>query len=80
MTEADVCNKLTEIFRDIFLDDTLVATPEMTANNVERWDSLSHVDMMLIVESEFGIRIPTRVVTGMKNVGDLIAFVMSQKA
>lgn len=80
MTEADVYNKLNEIFREIFLDDSIVANPQMTAADVERWDSLSHIDMMMMVESAFGVRIPTRVVTGMKNVGELVAYLMSKKA
>lgn len=79
MTEADIYQKLTGIFRDIFLDDTIVARPEMTAAEVDRWDSLSHIDMMMMVESAFDVRIPTRVITGMKNVSELVAYLMSKK-
>jgi acyl carrier protein len=47
----------------------------MTAADVERWDSLSHIDMILMVEQDFGIRIPTRSVSRMQNVGDLVALI-----
>jgi acyl carrier protein len=79
MTEADIYQKLTEIFREIFLDDTITAGPDVTAADVERWDSLTHIDMMMMVESGFGLRIPTRVITGMKNVGELVAYLKSKK-
>lgn len=77
MTEDDIYSRLNDIFRDIFLDDTIVTHPQMTAEEVECWDSLSHINMMILVESSFGVRIPTRVVTGMKNVGELVACLMS---
>ena len=75
MKDDDVLSRLTTVFRDIFQDDTLVATPEMTAADVERWDSLTHIDMILMVEQDFGIRIPTRSVSRMRNVGDLVTLV-----
>ena len=78
MTEAEVLEKLTGIFRDVFANGALVARPDMTANDVDGWDSLSHVDMMVLVEEEFGIRFSTREVTGLKNVGDLVLLVLAK--
>lgn len=78
MTDEEIIARLTMVFRDVFMEAELTVTPEMTANDVERWDSLSHVDMVLLVESDFGIRIPTRDVTRMKNVADLIRVVQSK--
>ena len=74
MTDTEIYEKLTGIFREIFSDDSIVAHADMTANEVERWDSLSHIDMMLLVESTFGVRIPTRIITGIKNVGELVDY------
>lgn len=73
MSDEEVLSRLTAVFRDIFQDGALVATPEMTAADVARWDSLTHIDMVLMVEQDFGIRIPTRSVSRMRNVGDLVA-------
>jgi acyl carrier protein len=72
MTETEILSKLTCIFRDVFDDETLVAHPEMTAHEVDRWDSLSHIDMILLVEEAFRIRFRTREIGDLKNVGDLV--------
>lgn len=71
MTEEQVYAKLTAIFREVFEDASLVATPAMTAGDVERWDSLTHVDMVMMVEEAFGVRLPLRDIAGLKCVGDL---------
>jgi len=75
MTEAEILSELTGIFRDVFDDETLVARPEMTAHEVDRWDSLSHMDMILIVEEAFGIRFRTREISDLMNVGDLVRLI-----
>jgi len=75
MTDDEVLERLTVVFRDIFQDGAIVATREMTAADVERWDSLSHIDMILMVEQDFRIRIPTRAVARMHNVGELVALI-----
>ena len=76
MTETEILSKLTGIFRDVFDDDTLVARPEMTAHQVERWDSLSHMDMILLVEETFGMRFQTREIADLMNVGDLVRLIL----
>jgi acyl carrier protein len=75
MTEPEILSKLTGIFRDVFDDETLVARPEMTAHEVDRWDSLSHMDMILLVEEAFGIRFRTREIADLMNVGDLVRLI-----
>jgi len=75
MTETEILSKLTGIFRDAFDDETLVARPEMTAQEVDRWDSLSHMDMILLVEEAFGIRFRTREIADLMNVGDLVRLI-----
>ena len=72
MTQADIFVRLQVLFRDLFDDNSIVLTPETTARDVERWDSLSHVDMMVMVEEAFDIRFSTREVTGLANVGQLV--------
>ena len=72
MTQADIFVRLQVLFRDLFDDDSIVLTPETTARDVERWDSLSHVDMMVMVEETFDIRFSTREVTSLANVGQLV--------
>jgi acyl carrier protein len=54
--------RLTEVFREVFDHDELVLSPSTTANDVERWDSLTHMTLTVNVEKAFGVRFtsPTR--------------------
>jgi len=63
---------LNGIFREVFDDDSIMITPEMTSNDIEGWDSLSHVNLILVIETRFGIRFTQRDMVSLKNVGDLI--------
>lgn len=68
----DIINRLNKIFREVFEDSSIQVTREMTAADVEKWDSLSHLSMIAEVEKEFGIKFKLKELVSMKNVGDLI--------
>ena len=69
---AELINeRLTRVFRDTFDDQALVLRPDMTASDVENWDSLTHIDLIVAIEREFRIRFTTGEVAGLKNVGEL---------
>lgn len=70
--------KLTPIFQDVFDNDDIVLTPNLTANEVEGWDSLGHVRLMVAIEKALGISLSTSEITGLANVGELAA-VISRK-
>lgn len=78
MTENEIRTKLNETFRDIFDDETLEVTPEMTAADVEEWDSLSHISLIVAVEKAFGVRFNTGEVQALANVGDFLALIRSK--
>lgn len=59
MDEAQIYERLTEIFRDIFDDDSISVTPELSAKDVDGWDSLTHIRLMLTVEKAFKIKFST---------------------
>lgn len=63
---------LNEIFRMVFDDDTIQIAPEMTANDVDGWDSLSHVNLIVAIEADFGIRFSQKELLTFKNIGDLL--------
>lgn len=65
-------DKLNRIFREVFDNDDINITPEMTANDVEGWDSLSHVNLIITIETKFGIRFSQEELLTFKNVGDLL--------
>ena len=62
---------LTQVFRVVFDDPGITLQPEMTADDVEGWDSLSHVALIMSVENHFDIRFSQKEVYSFKNVGDL---------
>ena len=73
MTRAEITAELTEIFHDLFGDDDIVLTPQTTADDVEGWDSIKHISLIVAVEDRFGIKMKTNEIEGLANVGDLIA-------
>jgi acyl carrier protein len=73
-----IYQKLTEILRDQFDDDTLVAQPGLTADDVDGWDSFAHIRLMLSVERTFGVKFSASQISSLKNVGDLASLIASK--
>lgn len=71
MNKSEIIEKLTAIFHDVFSDNTIVLRDDMTASDVENWDSLTHMIMITKVEEVFGIKFKLRELNKLKNVGDL---------
>jgi len=64
--------QLSEVFRQVFDDNTIQLTAETTSNDIEGWDSLSHVNLMIAVELKFEIEFSQREVANFANVGELV--------
>jgi acyl carrier protein len=73
MTEDEIYRKLTAILRNVFDDDTLVARPELTADDVPDWDSLNHIRLIFTVAREFQTQFSAAEIAELINVGDLAA-------
>ena len=76
MSRNEVVERLNEVFQDVFDDETIVVEENTTAEDIEDWDSLEHINLIVAVERHFGMKFSMGEVTGMKNVGamaDLIA-------
>ena len=73
-------DKLTKVFQQVFDDDSIVLTPQTTANDIDDWDSLSHVNLILAVENHFNIRFTQKELLQQKNVGDLIKGIENKSA
>jgi acyl carrier protein len=69
---------LTDILRDTFDNDDLVAAPAMTAAQVEGWDSMGNVRLFLSIEQEFGVRFNASEISGVKNVSELVALIQQK--
>ena len=78
MQPDEIKSRLTPIFRDVFSDDALVVSENMTAQEVPAWDSLSHINMIMAVEKAFDVRFSIKDVRVMKNVGGLIDLIMKK--
>ena len=76
MTREDVFEKLTEIFQDVFDDDSIELSEETTAEDIEDWDSLSHITLLSSIEDEFDIRFRMKDVTGLKDVGEMVDLIL----
>ena len=66
---------LTEVFRRVFDDEELVLAQEMTSNDIDGWDSLTHVNLILAVESRYRVRFTQKELLTQKNVGDLVRMI-----
>ncbi len=68
---AKIYQDLTEIFNDVFMRDDMQLTPDLSAKDVDGWDSFKQIEIMVSVEERFGIKLNTREIDALKNVGDL---------
>jgi acyl carrier protein len=76
MNSETIWPKLTDIFRNQFQDNQLTIGPETTADDVEGWDSLAHVQLLVAVEKAFGIRFNTGEVASLANVGEMVELIV----
>ena len=77
MQEAQIYDKLTKLFSDVFDDDSIKLTPQLTAKDVDGWDSLTHIRLILTVEKAFKIKFSTADIGKLDNVGALVALIQS---
>jgi acyl carrier protein len=77
-TEQTIREQLNQVFREVFDDDSIEISDGMTAADVEEWDSLNHINLIVAVERTFGIRFSTKEVNGLANVGEFVALISSK--
>lgn len=65
-------NELQEIFRDIFDEDDLVLTADMSADDIEDWDSLTHMQLIIAIEKKYNIKFTTDEIIEANNVGEFV--------
>ena len=74
MNEDDIWQRLTGVIRDVFDDEKIVIGPDTTAKDIEGWDSLANIELLVAIEKAFGrIKFNTGEVASLKNVGELVA-------
>lgn len=79
MDRNEIFERLNDVFRDVFDDDSITVSDDTTAADIDGWDSLMHITLISAVEDEFDIKFDMKSVVAMKNVGDM-ADVIEQEA
>ena len=80
MTREEVLEKLNEIFKDVLELDELTLTDSTVADDVEGWDSLSHITLIATIERSFGIKFNMKEIVELHNVGELTDVILSKLA
>lgn len=81
MTETTpVMSELTELFRDLFDEETLVLTGETTADQIDGWDSQMHVMLIVAAEQRFGVKFRTAELESLRNVGQFVQLIESKRS
>ena len=76
--KMNIKERLQEVFRDVFDDESIVIFEEMTAEDIEEWDSLKQVQLIVASEQKFNITFKTNEVMELKNVGEFMALIRSK--
>ena len=77
MAQQNINERLNEVFRNVFDDDDIEVNRETTADDIEDWDSLEHINLVSAVEKEFGVKFTMAQVVGMKNVGEMVDIILA---
>ena len=66
-----ISEQLTKVFREVFGDDTINLNEQTTADQIEGWDSMSHINLIIAIEIAFGIEFTNEEIRSFNNVGDM---------
>jgi len=72
---TEIYERLTTVLHEVFDDDEIVARPDLSASDVEGWDSLKNIRLIVSVEKAFRIRFSASEVSSLKNVGGLVSLI-----
>ena len=76
MIREEVYERLNEVFREVFDDESICLEDETTSDDIEGWDSFEHINLVVAVQDEFNFKIPMGKVVTMKNVGEMVDIIM----
>jgi acyl carrier protein len=72
MDKAEILQQVNAVFIDVLDNDKIVLKNETTANDVDEWDSLNHIQLVVAIEKAFKIRFASREIQSWKNVGEMV--------
>lgn len=78
INREEVYVRLNNVFRDVFDDDNISVCDKTISTDIEGWDSLEHINLLVAVEEEFKIKFNMKEVTSMDNVGTMVDIILSR--
>ena len=72
MTQEDILSKVQNIFRDVLDEENISLTSQTTANDIEEWDSLTHIQLVVAIEKSFKLKFTSKEILPWKNVGEMV--------
>lgn len=78
MSREELYIKLNEIFQEVFDDTAIMVNDATTADDIEEWDSMEHINLLAAVEEEFGIKFKMGEINRMKNVGEMVNIILER--
>jgi acyl carrier protein len=78
MDDSQIYARMEDIFHDVFDDDSIKVSPGLSAKDVDGWDSLTHIRLILTVQKEFKVKFSTSEIGKLENVGGLVELIKSR--
>jgi len=80
---SELAEALQDVFREVFDDESIVLAGDMTATDIDGWDSLMNINLIIALEGRFGIKFATAEISGLKakgqNIGTLLKLIASKR-
>lgn len=80
MTQEVIIQELNKIFQDTFNDDSISVAIETSADDIEEWDSISHVQLVFAIETAFEVKFSNQEILSLVDIGSIISLVSEKKA
>lgn len=78
MTREEAYDKLNSVFQDVFDDESITVNDETTSDDIEDWDSLEHINLVVAVEQAFDIIFSMGETTKLNNVGEMVDIILQR--
>jgi acyl carrier protein len=77
-TREEALTQIIEVFKDVLDDENITLSESTTASDVEDWDSLNHIQLVVAVEKKFKVRFTSKEIQSWANVGEMITCILSK--
>lgn len=78
MSREEIFTRLNEVFQDVFDDEEITVNDATTADDIEDWDSLEHINLIVAVQNAFGVKFNIGQVNSMQNVGEMVDIILQK--